>query len=514
MKNSWQLVAVIVIALVALYVDLNIAHPQWMKSLLFWRPEETREIALQLGLDLQGGIQVLLAPDVPEGQSVEIEKMRTVRRIIENRVNALGLTEPIVQMQGEGRIIVELPGITDPEQAVETIKGTALLEFFDSGYTFLPPGTLVTTTLGGPRISTPPVETTTPFTPLIPLAPTVSATPTAVPIATAAPGTTSITSTEMLTATSPATSTTPSEHPGGTVYTTILTGNDLENAEIAISERNEYSVRFAFKPEAAQTLAEFTAAHAPPTGQRGTYHLCIALDKVVISCPVINSVIPDGEGVIEGNFTYEEVSRLVLQLQSGALPVPLRVESLNRIGATLGQESVQRSIRAGLIGLVTVLLFMVVYYRLPGSLAAAALVIYVLINFALYKTLPITLTLPGIAGFLLSAGMAVDANILIFERMKEELRRGRGLASATEIGFSRAWTSIRDSQLSTLIICGILLLFGTQFGASMVKGVAITLAIGTVINIFTAVFATRIFLRQIAASAGEWLSERKWLLGV
>jgi protein-export membrane protein SecD len=157
---------------------------------------------------------------------------------------------------------------------------------------------------------------------------------------------------------------------------------------------------------------------------------------------------------------------------------------------------------------------MLVYYRLPGGLADLALIIYVLINFALYKLAPITLTLPGIAGFILSAGMAVDANILIFERMKEELRQGRSLAMAIKLGFDRAWPSIRDAQLSTLIICAILFFFGTNFGASIVKGFAITLAIGTAVNVFTAVFATRTFVRQVAAAAGQWLSERKWVLGV
>jgi protein-export membrane protein SecD len=194
--------------------------------------------------------------------------------------------------------------------------------------------------------------------------------------------------------------------------------------------------------------------------------------------------------------------------------MPLRVESFNRVGATLGDESVDRSVRAGVIGLSVVLLFMLVYYRLPGALADVALIVYVLINFALYKLVPITLTLPGIAGFILSAGMAVDANILIFERMKEELRAGRRLTRAIELGFDRAWPSIRDGQLSTLIICAILFFFGTNFGASIVKGFAITLALGTSVNLFTAVFATRNFVRQVAGAAGEWLSARNWILGV
>jgi protein-export membrane protein SecD len=218
--------------------------------------------------------------------------------------------------------------------------------------------------------------------------------------------------------------------------------------------------------------------------------------------------------MIQGEFTLDSARQLAVQLRYGALPMPLRVESFNRIGATLGQESVDRSVRAGSIGLGIVLLFMLVYYRLPGGLADLALTIYVLINFAIYKLIPITLTLPGIAGFILSAGMAVDANILIFERMKEELRQGRSMPLSIQMGFERAWPSIRDSQISELIICVILFFFGSNFGASSVKGFAITLAIGSLVNVFTAVFATRTFVHHVAVLTGDWLAERKWLLGV
>jgi protein-export membrane protein SecD len=271
--------------------------------------------------------------------------------------------------------------------------------------------------------------------------------------------------------------------------------------------QNEYVIPFELKPEAAETFGQYTTANV---GQ----FLCIVLDKSVISCPRIQEPIPGGRGSISGAFTLEEARQLAVQLRYGALPIPLRVESFNRVGATLGEQSVNRSIRAGVIGLSVVLLFMLVYYRLPGALADAALIVYVLINFALYKLVPITLTLPGIAGFILSAGMAVDANILIFERMKEELRSGRRLTRAIEMGFDRAWPSIRDAQLSTLIITGILFLFGTNFGASIVKGFAITLALGTTVNLFTAVFATRTFVRHVAAVGEDWLAERKWVLGV
>ena len=299
------------------------------------------------------------------------------------------------------------------------------------------------------------------------------------------------------------------------MFQTILTGADLEQVGLDRTQTNEYVIPFTLKPEGAQIFAQFTAAHAPPPGQRGYYPLCIVLDKRVLSCPVINSAIPDGRAEIRlGDATYEEARNLAIQLHYGALPVPLRVETINTVGPTLGEISVEKSIRAGIVGLSVVLLFMLVYYRLPGALADLALLLYALLNLAIYKLAPVTLTLPGIAGFLLSAGMAVDANILVFERMKEELRAGRTLRRAIEAGFSRAWTSIRDSQISTLIVCAVLYFFGTNFGASMVKGFALTLAIGTLINLFTAVVATRTFLRAVFHVAGDWIRPRRWLLGV
>ncbi|NLE44562.1 MAG: protein translocase subunit SecD [Chloroflexi bacterium] len=464
--ETWRFIFIVAVTLLALYVDLNIVHADWFKSALFWQPEAHRDIALRLGLDLQGGLQVLLAADVPSDRGLDAASMETARRIVESRVNSLGLTEPLVQAQGERRIIVELPGIENPEQAVDTIKGTALLEFADAGRIPLAAGTLVTTTMGGPDLRAyetaglgagadeaglPPIESR--------------------------------------------------------VLETIFTGAGIRNVGLDVDDQNAYVVPFELNDDAAQLFATYTASHI---GQ----YLCIVLDKEVISCPVVEGVIAGGQAQIRGDFTYDTARQLAIQLQYGALPVPLRVESFNRIGATLGAESVQKSIRAGVIGLAVVLAFMLVYYRLPGALADIALLIYVLINLALYKTLPVTLTLPGIAGFILSAGMAVDANILIFERMKEEMRRGRRLSSAIETGFTRAWPSIRDAQISTLIICIILFFFGTNFGASVVKGFAITLAIGTAVNLFTAVFATRTLVRGVAVLAGDSLEQRRWLMGV
>ncbi len=715
-SESWRFAIIIIVALVALYVTLDIDHPQWVKNLAFWQPAGHKDIALRLGLDLQGGLKVLLAAQAPEGQEIEPGSMEEVRRIIESRVNALGLTEPVVQAQGERRIIVELPGIEDPEMAVETIRDTALLEFVDAGRVPLPPGTVVTTTEGPPTFGLAGIEdeelvapeeaeekesgstigptvepTTPPPTPTQPTEPEEPAEETAAPpmpedpteradmysappemqidvdqtytaiIATAkgaitvqldpqaapqtvnnfvflarqgfydgltfhrvepgfviqggdplgsgsgGPGYTvpaeinlphtkgaiatarlgdqmnperassgsqfyialealpqldgaytvfgqvvegmdvvesieigdviqeiTIVSDEsaldegdlnetviadngeeeipsvsptMEALQAPAATSPQADESEGTIYETVLTGDKLAGVDLQVSQQNEYIVAIAWQDEAAQVFADYTAAHV---GQ----HLCILLDKTVISCPRINEPIPGGNASITGNFTPEAARRLALQLRYGALPVPMQVESFNRIGATLGSESVEKSIRAGLIGLSIVLFFMLVYYRIPGALADCALVIYVLLNIAIYKLAPITLTLPGIAGFILSAGMAVDANILIFERMKEELRRGRRLMTAIEIGFDRAWPSIRDGQLSNLIICAILFFFGANFGASIVKGFAITLAIGTVINMFTAVFATRTFVRQFATAAGDWLAEREELLGV
>jgi protein-export membrane protein SecD len=241
--------------------------------------------------------------------------------------------------------------------------------------------------------------------------------------------------------------------------------------------------------------------------------MAIVLDGEVLSAPTINAQLTDG-GIIEGQFTQEEAQTLALQLRSGALPIPLRVESAVRVGATLGQESVELSIRAGVIGVFVVLLFMLIYYRVPGIAANIALVVFILLNLAIFKLIPITLTLPAITGFLISIGTAVDGNILIFERMKEELRAGKPLMEALDAGFDRAWVAIRDSNLSTIIICIVLFFFGQTPGASIVSGFAVTLALGLVVNLFTAVTVTRTFLYLFANRAQTPLMSRRWLLGV
>lgn len=408
-----------------------------------------QDIKIHQGLDLQGGLQVLLEADVPPGQSIQSEAMADTKSVIENRINGLGVTEPLIQLQGERRIVVELPGVDDPDLAIKTFGETGLLEFVDTGSTFLSDGTVIRTTTSGSGAITPTVTSSQ-----------------------------EITSTEEVTAT-------------GTVYKTVLTGKDLKQATASLSQLGEPQVEFELHSDGAKVFAQHTAANIGK-------HLCIVLDKKVISCPVINSAIPEGHGVITmGNSTIEEARSLAIQLRYGSLPIPLKPIDIRTVGPTLGQDSVRRSIMAGVIGMASVIVFMLLYYRLPGALADLALLIYAAVVFALYKLIPVTLTLPGFAGFILSVGMAVDANILIFERMKEELRAGRRLEIAVDSGFARAWPSIRDSNISTLITCVILFWFGSNFGASMVKGFALTLGLGVLVSMFTAIMVTRTFLRFV-----------------
>jgi preprotein translocase subunit SecD len=209
--------------------------------------------------------------------------------------------------------------------------------------------------------------------------------------------------------------------------------------------------------------------------------------------------------------SVEDRDAILNQLKYGALPVPLVVETTRSITATLGQESVQASIVAGTVGLVVVALFMILFYRFPGVLATLALVIYTLISFAIYRFVPITLTLPGIAGFVLSIGLAVDANVLIFARLREEYRRGRDIRSALELGFEESWPAIRDSSVSTLITCAVLFVFGSNFGVSIIQGFALTLGLGVLISLFTAVVVTRTFLRL---AAPLFRDDRAWLFGI
>lgn len=457
----------------------------WWAYLVSWQGNQQRSIKIHQGLDLQGGLQVVLEADLPEGQELSEGAMEAARIVVDNRVNGLGVTEPLVQLQGSNRMIVELPGVTDPELAIRTIRETGLLEFIDAGRTPLQDGTVVQTTFGNNHLTTNASTDTEAGS---------DATPSAEAAATADQA-----GNEAAT----------SQPEADKVYETVITGSDLERVDNAgINQTSRVvEISFGLRSEGAQRFAEYTGNNV------GSY-LCIILDKTVISCPRVNARI-DRQGVITlGNSPLEEGQSLAIQLRYGALPVPLKVVENRTVGPTLGQDSVQRSIRAGTIGLAVVLLFMIIYYRLPGFMAALAMVIYGLLNFGLYEIIPVTLTLPAITGFILSLGMAVDANILVFERMKEELRAGRSLKLSMELGFNRAWPSIRDSAISTLITCAILFSFGSNFGASIVKGFAITLAIGVVTNIFTAVYVTRALLRFMLGVSGEALKNNSFLLGI
>lgn len=437
-----------------------------------------KDIQTRLGLDLVGGVQALLEADVPSTTAVSAEDMNTARAIVENRVNGLGVNEAVVQLAGNRRILVELPGETDPTRALSTIQQTGVLEFVD--FSAVPSAQAVG--MVGSKVQTD-YKTSGETQPI---------TPTATAAATSGITTTAgITSTAGVTATVPA-----------TIYHTVMTGKDLKTVTVVTSQTTgAYEVSFTLSTSGAKIFSDFTTAHVNQI-------LAIVLDKRVISTPNIQNPITDGQGVITGSFTYQSANDLAVQLRYGSLPIPLKVVTSQTVGPTLGQDSLRRSLIAGIIGLVIVILFMGLYYRLPGVLADVALLVYSLLAFSLFRLIPVTLTLPGIAGFVLSVGVAVDANILIFERLKEELRAGRTLRQAIDLGWSRAWPSIRDSNFSTLITCAILFWFGSTFGASIVKGFSLTLAIGVLVSLFTAIIVTRTFLHLVLDNVSSAEHER------
>ena len=487
------------------------------------------EVTVHQGLDLQGGLQVLLEANPPAGQDFNEDALEGTRDTIERRVNGLGVSEPLIQTRGDNQIIVELPGLDNvpdcledgnvdgcqpadlagladgngdgvpdclddgdadncgvegaggADRAVEVLQETALLEIIDPQGAYLPDGTLVRTTLD-PDQNAP---AATPVTD-----------PGASPVAGGSPGA----SPEA----SPAVAPTPeaTEQATGPVYTTIISGKDLEDAYPTLDENGRTVVGFELTDEGADTFGAFTQANI---GQP----MAIVLDKRVISSPVINAAIYD-QGIIQG-MPLTEVRDLVIQLKAGALDVPLTIVSSRTVGPQLGQDSIDRSLTAGIIGLATVALFMILYYRLPGILSVVALVIYTLITFALFKLIPVTLTLAGIAGFILSIGMAVDANILIFARLREEVRLGRTLSSAIEAAFDRSWPSIRDSNISTMITAAILYWFGNYSGATIITGFALTLFVGVAVSMFTAITVSRTFLRLLVDSG---LANNQWWFGI
>jgi preprotein translocase subunit SecD len=387
---------------------------------------------LKLGLDLRGGSQLLLqalpSPAVPE---ITPEVMRGVETVINNRVNSLGVSETVVQRAGADRLIVELPGVKDPQQAKDRIGTTALLEFkeLDAG----PDGRPVWKDVG-------------------------------------------------------------------------LTGAEFKHAQaVPMVSGGTWRILFEFKPDGAKKFGDLTSRlvgrqigiflDGQPT-ERGVDGRPLPVDQyhgITVREPILG-----GNGEITGNFTKDQAVDLSVKLNAGALPVPVKILQERTVGATLGQDSIHKSLVAGLVGIALVMIFMLVVYGLSGLVADTALVLYTLTTMAVFQTIPVTLTLAGIAGFILSIGMAVDANILIFERTKEELKSGKNLHTAIEVGFSRAFSAIFDSNVNSLIACAVLILFGT----SIVKGFAITLAIGVLVSMFSAIFASRELLHLLPRKLG------------
>ncbi len=370
-----------------------------------------------LGLDLKGGVSVLLKANPPKGSVVTSEDMSGLIEVIRNRLDPQGQKEIILTLVGQDRVLVQVPGEKDPENILKLIGETALLEWIDAGSTPLQEDTV---------ISDKDVKV-------------------------------------------------------------VFTGKDLANAYLARDERGAPAVGFEFKAGAAEKFGEFTANNV------GKY-LAVALDKRIITSPVIESPIWGGRGIIRGNFNIEEASLLARQLKGGALPVPVVVLENRVVGPSLGKESIETSLRAGFYAFIAIFLFMVILYRLPGFISALALCLYSVLVVGYTSLLNVTLTLPGIAGILLSIGMAIDANIIIFERLKEELAWGKTLSAAIEAAFVRAWVAILDGNLTTLIAAVILFFFGT----GPIKGFAITLSIGILLSMFSAVFVTKYFLSLIA----------------
>lgn len=461
-NNTITLVVILLLVLAALYIVLPIDHPAWLERS---KSADGRHelLDLRLGLDLRGGTQVLLQAKLPEGQAVPDGAINAAKAIVENRVNGLGVSEAVVQVQGNNRLIVELPGVNNPDQAVETLRSTGQLEFIDPEGSPMAQGMVINTTNR----------------------------PTAA---------------KDLAKTNAVSTTQQSNNPYPTkVFKTVMTGEILRSAVATQDQFNQWQINFELTSAGGPVFGEYTRAHMGKP-------LVIVLDGVVLSAPNINGIISD-RGQITGRFTHTEAESLAVEMSYGALPIPLEIIDKRTIGASLGQDSLDRSLHAGIIGLITVCIFMLVLYRLPGALACGALIIYILFNLTIFKLIPVTMTLPGVAGFILSIGIAVDANILIFERMKEELRAGRPIRAAVEAGFSRAWPAIFDSNASTVITCMVLFWFGTTFGASVVKGFAVTLAIGVMLSMFSAVVVTRAFMRAFLSNATRNLMESRSMIG-
>lgn len=398
-----------------------------------------RDLNMKLGLDLRGGTRLVYRANVEAaGEQEPLEALTGVRDVIERRVNAFGISEPLIQTNKVGeeyRVIVELAGVQDPDEAKELIGQTPLLDFRREG------------NIEDLNIN---VENQAQIT-------------------------------------------------GDFFEKTELSGKNLKRATVNFDQvTGTPQISLEFDKEGSDLFAKITKENI---GKR----LAIYLDNVPISAPVVQSEITNGQAVITGSFTIDEAKQLVRDLNSGALPVPIELIGQSIIGPSLGQTAIDKSLYAGAIGLALVAIWMVAYYRLPGLIASIALIIYTILFLAIMKLLPVTLTLAGIAGFIMSIGMAVDANILIFERFRENLKNNKTVPFALKEGFTAAWSSINASNVSSLLTGFVLYAFGT----SIVRGFALTFCLGVILSMFTAIVISRGML-QIALAYPA--THKKWLL--
>ena len=423
------------------FVNSKIPEKGYVKLPYMWNKP------FSLGLDLLGGAHLLYEADLSKIESVDQDNaMEGIRDVIERRVNYFGVSEPLVQISGDNRLIIELAGIQDVNQAIKMIGETPFLEFKEEA----------------PNAQQ--------------LIQEFQAKQTA--------GQASQFDEVIL--------------QDQIFISTGLSGKHIQRAQLVFdNQTGQPQISLELNDEGGKLFAEITKKNI---GKK----VAIFLDGVAISIPVVQSEITDGKAVISGGFTPQEAKLLATRLNSGALPVPIYLISQQTIGASLGSQSITSSLKAGIYGLIFVALFMIFFYRLPGLISVVALAIYVLIVLAIYKLIPVTLTLAGLAGFILSLGIAVDANILIFARMKEELASGKTLSYSMREGFSRAWLSIRDSHVTALIGAVVLYIFTT----SIVKGFALTLSIGVLTSLFTSITVTRSFL---FLCTGSWFEGKKWL---
>lgn len=447
-KIYWTLLSIFLIGILAAFL---IYPTTWNKSVDYLNDKVGFTILphflkkpFVLGLDLQGGTHLVYEADLsniaPEDY---MESMQGVRDVIERRINLFGVAEPVVQVNKSGshyRLIVELAGIKDTHQAIEMIGQTPSLDF---------------------REERPQAE-----------AEAMAEKQKAVLEKFQQGEELSFEEQQILI-----------EDPY--FVPTVLTGKYLKGADIQFDQQTyQTQVSLEFDNEGSKIFEDLTRANV---GKR----IAIYLDGTPISAPTVQEAIPGGRAQITGNFSLEEAKELVQRLNAGALPVPINLVNQQTIGASLGSVSLNKSLKAGIFGFIAILLFIIFYYRLPGLLASLSLLIYVVLVLAVFKFIPVTLTLSGVAGFILSIGMAVDANILIFERFKEEFKSGKSLGGSIDEGFNRAWPAIRDGNISTIITCIILFIFAT----GLIKGFALTLGIGVLISMFSAIIITKTFLK-------------------